>query len=147
MLSLIREKRQELVIDLPARKLIWKGVELDMMPAKLAIYAFFAVRKRERDCTRRTCRGCDDCFLSIVDILDNQEAISAIYRKTGIDRDRSEMSDSGVHSQNFNSYKSKIRRELFGPYELKYLEIASKGRSPGVRYGIGLERERIRVVF
>ncbi len=153
MLSLVREKRPELTIDLPGRKLVWKGVELDMMPARLAIYTFFAAHKKEGFCSRKSCRGCDDCYLSLVDLLDRQEEISALYRKTGIGRESSEMSDSGVYSlsaENFNSYKAKIRRDLergFGSYELKHLEITSQGRRPGVRYGIPLDRERIRVVF
>jgi CRISPR-associated protein (TIGR02584 family) len=153
MLSLVREKRPELIIDLPGRKIVWKGVELDMMPARLAVYSFFAALKKEHSCSRKSCRGCDNCFLSMVDVFDRQEEISALYRKTGIGRESAEMSDSGVYSlsaENFNSYKAKIRKDLergFGAYELKHLEITSRGRRPGVRYGIALDRERIRIVF
>jgi CRISPR-associated protein Csx14 len=153
MLSLVREKRSELVIDLPGRKVVWKGVEVDMMPAKLAIYSFFALRKKEIPCERVSCRGCDDCFLSVVDVLDAGEEISSLYRKTGMSRESGEMSDTGVRSlsaENFNSYKAKIRRDLekgFGAHELKHLEIVSRGKKPGVRYGIPLERGRIRIVM
>jgi len=153
MLSLVREKRYELVVDLVGGKVVWKGRECDMMPAKLAIYAFFALRKKDNPCGRISCRGCDDCFLSVVDVLDAGEEISSLYRKTGMNRECCEMSDTGVRSlsaENFNSYKAKIRRDLekgFGAQELKHLEILSRGKKPGVRYGIPLDRGRIRIVM
>jgi CRISPR-associated protein (TIGR02584 family) len=153
MLSLVREKRHELVIDLLRRKLVWKGVEVDMMPARLAIYAFFAMRKKESSCERRSCRECDECYLSAIDVLDGSEEIVSLYRKTGMGRDCEEMSTSGIRSltaENFNSYKSKIRSDLekgFGAHEMKQLEIISRGHRPRVRYGISLDRARIRVVL
>ncbi len=153
MLSLVREKKSELVIDLPARKVVWKGVEMDMMPAKLAVYAFFAMRKKECPCDRPTCGKCDECYLSVTDILGRDQEIASLYRKTGMGRESEEMSNTGISSlstENFNSYKAKIRKDLekgFGAHELKHLEIVSKGKKPGVRYGIPLERERIRVVM
>lgn len=153
MLSLVREKKSELVIDLPGRKVIWKGVEVDMMPAKLAVYAFFAMRKKECSYERHRCGTCDECFMSVTDVLERVQEIASLYRKTGMGRESDEMSDTGIRSlstENFNSYKAKIRRDLekgFGAHELKHLEIVSKGKKPGVRYGIPLERGRIRVVL
>lgn len=153
MLSLVREKKPELVIDLPGRKVVWRGVEVDMMPAKLALYAFFALRKKDITCEHISCRGCDDCFLSVVEVLDAAEEIASLYRKTGMKRESCEKNDTGVQSlsaENFNSYKAKIRRDLekgFGAHELKHLEILSIGKKPGVRYGIPLDRTKIRVVM
>lgn len=152
MLSLVREKKSELVIDLPGHKVVWKGVEVDMMPARLAVYAFFAMRKKECCCDRAACGKCDECFMSLAEVLDRVQEIASLYRKTGMGRESEEMSDTGIRSlsmENFNSYKAKIRRDLekgFGGHELKHLEILSRGKKPGVRYGIPLERGRIRVV-
>lgn len=153
MMSLVKEARQDLMIDLRARTVTWKGVQCDMMPAHLALYVFFALFKKERDCSRSGCRGCDECFLSAVDVLDHQEQITGLYKKICSSRCVEEMSDGGVcslSSENFNSYRSKIKRILeqgFGAHELKHLEIASVGRRPGVRYGISLDRARIRIVI
>jgi hypothetical protein len=47
-------------------------------------------------------------------------------------------------------YRSKLNRDLetsFGVHDLPLLEVASRGRKPGVRYGLSLDRERIRVVL
>ncbi|MDO8724305.1 MAG: CRISPR-associated ring nuclease Csm6 [Syntrophales bacterium] len=153
MLSIVREQRPELVIDLPARKVIWKGMEMDMMPARLALYTFFALRKKEGNCNRKSCRGCVDCFLSGVEVLDRQAEITALYRRIPGGREIEEMSDSGVASlsaENFNMYRSKLNRDLersFGAHDLQALEVASRGRKPGARYGLALDRERIRVVM
>jgi CRISPR-associated protein (TIGR02584 family) len=153
MLSVVRDKRPELVIDLPARKVIWKGVEMDMMPARLALYAFFALRKKDGDCERRNCRNCEDCFFSNVEVQDRQQEIAALYRKIPGGREITEMKGEGIaglSAENFNMYRSKLNRDLeasFGAHDLHSLEIASRGRKPGVRYGLALDRERIRVVM
>jgi CRISPR-associated protein (TIGR02584 family) len=152
MVSLVREKRHELVIDLVARKMAWKGREVDMMPARLALYAFFALRKKEQACGRGSCRGCDGCFLTVSEILAREEEIAALYRRIAPNRELAEMSDSGVTSlskENFAMYRAKVHKDLergYGPHELRHLEIASRGRRPGVQYGIVLDRDRIRVI-
>ncbi len=64
-----------------------------------------------------------------------------------------EMSDSGIinlNAENFTMYKSKIRQDLlkcFGHYAMKDLEIISTGKRPNTRYGIGIDRDKILVVF
>jgi CRISPR-associated protein Csx14 len=62
-----------------------------------------------------------------------------------------EMSDSGISAlnrENFQSYKSKIRRDLltaFGQSRVAELEISATGSRPDTRYGIRLDRSRIRM--
>lgn len=152
MLSLVREKRGELIIDLKGRKITWKGRELDMMPARLAIYVFFAFLKKEADCHGRACPGCESCAVTVKSVLDSN--IAELYRKhLAPYRDHDGMSDSGIQgltAENFNSYRNKINRDMenaFGPTEARHLQISSHGKRPGVRYGIPLESERIRIVI
>lgn len=154
MLSLVREKRSELIIDLKERKISWKGRELDMMPARMAIYAFFAFQKKEADCHGQTCHGCESCTVPINAVLDNDSNIAEIYRKhLAPYRDHEGMSDSGIQgltAENFNSYRNKINRDIentFGPTEARHLQISSHGKRPGVRYCISLESKRIRIVI
>jgi CRISPR-associated protein Csx14 len=154
MLSLVREKRSELILDLKNRKITWKGRELDMMPARMAIYVFFAFLKKEAECHDRACSGCENCALPINSVLDMDSNIAGLYRKhLAPYRDHDGMSDSGIQGltvENFNSYRNKINRDLdnaFGPSEARQLKISSHGRRPGVRYGIPLESERIRIVI
>lgn len=153
MMSLVREEKPELVINLPDATISWKGVQLDMMPARLALYAFFALLKKKSDCRGKGCRSCDDCFLPLSDVLDEQESITSLYRKIMRDKYIDEMSDTGITgltAENFNMYKSKIHRDLerrFGPYELTQLEITSAGRRPNTSYGISLDRSQIRVII
>lgn len=154
MLSLVREKKGELLIDLRQRKLVWKGREMDLMPARMAIYALFAFLKKDAECLGATCHGCDECTLTITSIQERDCNIAELYKKhLAPHRDHESMSDSGIQgltAENFNSYRNKINRDIenaFGPAEARSLQIASKGKRPGVRYGITLEKERIRIVI
>jgi CRISPR-associated protein Csx14 len=87
-----------------------------------------------------------------VEVLNRQEDIAGIYRQLEPSRTQGPMSDSGILSlspENFNSYKSRIRAALekaFGSYEVETLVITSQGKRPDTRYGIPLERRRIKVI-
>ena len=148
MQLLVREAPPTLTIDLQAGKLIYGRLELDMHPARLALYAFFAERKRDcrLDCT---CRDCSACFLEAGMI--DYGAIAHLYEQIPGARLLAEMSVSGINSltrENFQSYKSKIRRDLaatFGAGHAPLLEIGSIGTRPDTRYGIRLDRERIEI--
>jgi CRISPR-associated protein (TIGR02584 family) len=153
MLSLVREKRPELTVDLPGRKLIWKGVECDLMPARLALYAFFALLKKDAACRDTACKGCDACFVPVSGIFEREGMIADLYRRIEPGKDHDAMSDTGIRAisaENFNAYKSKLRRDLeraFGPLEADQLEIITRGRRPHTRYGLKLEREQLRIVL
>ena len=154
MLSLIREEKSRLTLNLVTRKIVYKNIELDMMPAHLALYAFFAMQKKE--CTKNIDTGCDnctDCFIDIQPVFAKQGQITDLYRKMSANRPLNEMSDTGItglNSENFNMYKGKIKNELlkgFGPYAMKELEIASEGTRPNTRYGIRMDKGRIELVY
>ena len=153
MLSLVREEPYHLTIDLPSGKVAFKNLEFDMMPARLALYAFFALRKKDCKKDLNTCRRCTECFLDINRIYDRQEQIAELYKKISGRMAPAEMSDSGIlnlNAENFNSYKSKIRDDLkkgFGLYAISELAIESVGKRPDTRYGIKIDRDRIRVTF
>jgi CRISPR-associated protein (TIGR02584 family) len=153
MLSLIREEKSRLTVNLISRKITCRNLELDLMPARMALYAFFAMQKKE--CSKDTafCGNCTDCFMDIQSIFAKQDQITEIYKKLSFSRPLDEMSDtgiSGLNTENFNSYKGKIKNELlntFGPYALKEFEIASEGIRPNTRYGIRMDKCRIEMVY
>jgi len=153
MLSLIREEERHLVVDLCRNKLIYRGVELDLTPARLALYACFIQLKKECRMDHPDCRDCTGCFLDIQQVFEQQQRIGDLYRKLSRGRVQESMSDSGITAlspENFNSYKSKIRRDLierFGPYAVKDLEISSSGVPPNKRYGVRMDRSRIKVIY
>jgi CRISPR-associated protein Csx14 len=153
LLSLIREDPYYLVLDLTASRLVYKKVQFDMMPARLALFAFFAQQKKNCGKERPACRGCTDCYLDFQEISAAQDRIAALYRRIAGSRDVFEMSDSGIiklEVQNFNSYKTKIRKDLekgFGLQALPELKIESVGKKPDTRYGIRIDREKIRLIF
>ncbi|MCD6137795.1 MAG: hypothetical protein J7J91_04300 [Deltaproteobacteria bacterium] len=68
-------------------------------------------------------------------------------------REFSEMSKSGIlglNAENFNSYKAKIRKDLergFGLYALSEVAIESVGKRPDTRYGIKMDKAKIRIIF
>jgi CRISPR-associated protein (TIGR02584 family) len=154
MMSLVREDQVRLVVHLVQKKVIFRGLELDMMPARLALYAFFVLLKKE--CIRENpgCLRCTDCYLGLDEILTHhQKRIADLYRKLAGSRPLEEMSDSGIlklDADNFNMYKSRIRQDLlrgFGLYALKDIDIASVGKRPNTRYGIPLDKEKIEWVY
>ena len=152
-LSLIREEISRLTVNLISGKIVYKKIELDMMPAHLALYAFFAMQKKNCSKEVNNCGSCIDCFLNIHSIYENQEEINDLYKRISGSRPLNEMSDTGItglSSDNFNTYKAKIKANLlcrFGPYALKKLEIASKGSRPNTRYGIIMDKARIEIVY
>jgi len=153
LLSLIKEDRSRLVVNLVSKKLVYKGLESDMMPARMALYAFFAMQKKNCTLETENCGNCTDCFIDIQAVFDRQDQITDLYRKVCGTRPVNEMSDSGItalNADNFNSYKSRIKENLqswFGPYALKELEIASFGTRPNTQYGILMDKARIEIVY
>ncbi|HOK07979.1 MAG TPA: CRISPR-associated ring nuclease Csm6 [Syntrophales bacterium] len=153
-LLLHRRGPSHLVCDLAAGTLTWRGVTRAMTPARLALYALFLLRKRNLDCSKPTCRGCSDCYLEFGDIASRQDELSSLYsRVTAGARDTAAMSDTGIlglNAENFRSYKAKIRRDIqeaFGPDGERKLMIEGRGKRPDTRYGIPLDRDRIRVTL
>jgi len=152
-LSLIREETSRLIVNLISGKIVYKKVEMDMMPAHLALYTFFAMQKKNCSKEVETCGNCIDCFLNIHSIYENQGKINDLYKRISGSRPLDEMSDTGIvnlNSYNFNTYKAKIKRNMlgrFGPYALKELEIASVGSRPNTRYGILIDKTKIEIVY
>jgi CRISPR-associated protein (TIGR02584 family) len=149
MQSLIRDEPRLLTVNLAEGKLAYGHMELDMHPARLALYAFFAERKK--NCRlQHNCTGCTDCFLDSAAVIDG-DGIARMYERIPGIRLLSEMSDTGIGSlskENFQSYKSKIRRDIlraFGQASIADLEIASRGDRPETGYGIRLDRRQIRL--
>jgi len=153
MLSLIKEDEYRLVVNLISGKIIYKTLELDLMPARMALYAFFALQKKNCKKDEDTCGNCTECFLDIQSIFQKQDEITDLYRKVSGSRPLDEMSDTGIaglSAENFNMYKGKIKSDLldkFGPYALKDLEIASVGTRPNTCYGIGMDKGKIEIVY
>lgn len=153
LLALVREDRPELTVDLAARQLTWKGVQLDLMPAQLALYAFFVLRKKDADCDQSNCQHCTRCWLTQQGLFDYQKEITALYRRIEPRRQLAEMSTTGIcnlTAENFRSYRAKLAsqiRNAFGPYEAEQLTINAQGDRPSTRYGLLLDRRHIRVMF
>jgi CRISPR-associated protein Csx14 len=152
MLSLVKEGRHPLVVNLLAGKIIYKNMEFDMMPAHLALFAFFAMIKKNCEKEAETCRDCTDCFLDAQSAIDSGE-IKSLYRKLAGAKPIEEMSDTGItnlNKENFHSFKAKIKKDLqerFGTYALKELEIASIGTRPDKRYGLRIDKSKIEMVI
>jgi CRISPR-associated protein (TIGR02584 family) len=153
MASLIREVPEKLVVNLVEGKVVYRGMELDLMPARLSLYAFFALQKKECPSPENRCGDCTECYLDLNALFEKQPRISELYRRLAGRRPLEEMSDTGIlnlNGDNFAMYKSKISKNLrdrFGLYAGKDLDIVSTGRRPNTRYGIALDREKIEIVF
>jgi CRISPR-associated protein Csx14 len=144
---LIREKKQPLIIDLRQGKIIYKKTELTMMPSRLALYAFLAGQKVQCRLLWTSCRGCADCYLDYGQISDRQHIITDVYRKLGGATEKKGI--CALEKDELRAYVSKIRKDLmnaFGAQAAAQLAIEAVGKKPDTRYGIALERERIRLV-
>ena len=123
------------------------------MPARLALYAFFARRKTH--CPRKVenCGDCTDCFLDVSGIQHHQEELADLYRRLCGTRPVREMSDTGItrlSAENFNMYKSRIKNDLlarFGSHALRLLEIASVGKRPNTRYGLRMDKSAVKIIW
>ncbi|MBF0235766.1 MAG: TIGR02584 family CRISPR-associated protein [Desulfamplus sp.] len=149
MQSLIRDTPKRLTIKLADGKIVYGGMELDMHPSRLALYAFFVEQKK--NCRlEKSCAGCEGCFLDASEVVGGN-GVAVMYARIPGGRLLSEMSDTGIGSlskENFNSYKSKIRKDLlqaFGQAHIEGLEISACGDRPETRYGIRLDRKLIRL--
>ena len=149
MLSLVREEKPELVIDLREKKLSWKGKECDLKPSLLALYAFLALHKQDAECGKTNCRGCDGCYLTIPNILKRQETITRLYLRMST-REPGKSGICALEEDYLQQYRAKINKAIaaaFGDHEARRLHIESVGQRLDTRYGIPLDRERIRVVM
>ncbi len=147
--SLVKDEDRILEISLRRGTLTFGTVQMDMLPARLALFAFFCeVKKRCEHRLKDRCRDCTDCFLTSESVFNQQDKITSIYKQICNSRCLSEMSDTGIinlNNENFNSYKSKIKKDLqstFGAMAADLI-ITSTGKRPETRYGIGLCRRKI----
>ncbi len=153
MLSLIKEKETKLIVHLISSKLIYKNRELDMMPARMALYAFFIFKKKECSDKRNNCNNCNNCFVDIQGVFNEQDKITKLYKKITKNDDIKLISDTGILNldvPNFNSYKSRINSDIkrvFGHIALKEIGISSIGVRPNTRYGIFFDKNKIEVVY
>lgn len=153
MLSLVREESPRLTIDLVNAKITYKNLEMDMMPARLALYAFFAMQKKNCSRDTKNCTNCFECYISFDGIEDAKDEIAALYRKIPGSRDLSEMSKTGIKAldiDNFRSNMSKIGKDLakgLGLYATYDLAIEPFGKRPDTRYGLKLDKSRIKIIF
>lgn len=153
MLSVIKDEESCLTVSLPASKVLYKTLELDLMPSQMALYAFFAMQKKQCAKETDTCTGCHDCFMDISAIEKNQESISKLYKKLCGTRPFEEMSNTGITGltvENYRSLRSKINKALldaFGPHAAKELEIKAIGTRPDTRYGIPMDKIKMEMVI
>ncbi|MDA3915712.1 MAG: CRISPR-associated ring nuclease Csm6 [Deltaproteobacteria bacterium] len=153
MLSLVQDLKPTLRIDFTLKKIIYKNIELDLMPAHLALYGFFAMQKKNCPKEIKTCGNCTDCFLQSFEILEKQPEITKIYKKLRGARQITEMSGEGIinlDKDNLRSFKSKIKKSLetrFGSPALEEIEIASTGLRPDTRYGIKMDKSKLEIVL
>mgnify|MGYP000032262842 CR=1 FL=1 len=152
LMSLVRDKTPQLTVNLSESKLIFKSRELDVRPALLALYAFFAERKRLCKLDH-ACKDCVECWLDVPTLVQQgQGRVAELHRMIPGARISDVMSGTGItnlNKENFRSYKSKINSELrkhFGRVHQVELEIAAWGKRPDTRYGLRLDKERIKIV-
>lgn len=144
---LIKEKKQPMIVDLRQGKIIYKKTELNMMPSRLALYAFLAEQKQQCRFLAVSCRNCTACYLDYRQISDGQKIITDYYRRLGGATENKGICALG--KEELRAYLSKIRKDLqkaFGVQSADQLAVAAVGKKPDTCYGIPMDRERIGII-
>jgi len=147
--------RTNITIDIRKKTLRINGIRVALSPRELALYAFFASARRQ--CRRKNCPGCQSCFLPMNVFLDDEtiENINAVYQRMrhGGPRGGTERLMAGTKAEDRQPYIiqaiSKINRKLrqaVGESDYPLAEISTQGGYRDRRYGIRLDRSRIRLV-
>ncbi|MBN1382633.1 MAG: hypothetical protein JXA41_13255 [Deltaproteobacteria bacterium] len=118
-----------------------------MIPSRLALYAFFAGRKLACRQVRAGCAGCMECYLDYEHISAAQADITDLYKRLGGTTGAKGI--CALEKEELRSYVSKIRQDIaraFGATAVQQLAITATGEKPDTRYGIGLDREKIKLI-
>lgn len=145
---LVKEKPPSITVDLTQGKILFKDAELRMMPARLALYAFFILQKQQCRVIHPRCRNCADCYLDYQRISDGQQIITSFYRRLGGATEKKGI--CALEKEELRAYISKIRKDLqkaFGAQAAAQLAVESVGKKPDTRYGIPMDREKIKLIF
>jgi len=153
MRTLIKDHAHTLTIDLKAGTITYREKRRPFAPARLALYAFFTMNKAQCRDPRPTCTDCRNCYLDFPAVSDRQADINRLYAQASRGRTPDTAARNSIRNldaENFNALKSKIRKDLqeaFGLYALAELAIEGAGRKPDRRYGLRIDRKKIRVVI
>ena len=147
----------ELIIDITSRQLIIGSVQIKMTPVHLITYLAFARQKTDH-CKRPEkpyCLECTDCFEGIVDFKkefskDMIKDYSTLYplRTSGewLNKWSKETILSDTIRQNISKINRAIETHLNNDLLQAYYKISSLKNYGGTRYGIRVEKGKIRIV-
>ncbi len=148
--SLVRSKPESLEVLPDEGKVRYGRMEADLPPACMALYLFFVERKLA--CPRASCGSCRDCWLEVTELVDSHaDRIAGLYRSLPMARTfdgRGEGSIVCLSKEAFRSFKAKINQRLracLGQKMAAEAGISRMGRRPDSRYGISLDKSRMRV--
>lgn len=144
---LIKEKTHALTVDLQQGRIIYQKTEFEMMPSRLALYAFFIQQKLHCKSAGSSCRNCSDCYLDFQGVSQHQHIISDLYQRLA-------GTDSGdgicrLEKESLRAYISKIRQDIqraFGLSSAAQLIVEAVGKKPNTRYGIKMDRDKIKLI-
>lgn len=173
----LQEKIDRLTNPLPLRikdDVIYIGdIRVDMPAHLYAFYLCFLQKKKECKLNKKSCTGCDECFMGIKDELSSREFAARYlknYRNYKRDKIKGEERRSIFHTafydeqerekepeaediysiirkirENISEINSIIRKAL-GPLEItKFYLIDNVGRYGKSRYGVQLDRSLIKM--
>lgn len=148
----------EVRVNLKERIVTIGEKEIEFKPLQLILYTYLLRQKLDSCCysDRAYCCECTDCFKLISDITSKRamEAMLKDYQKTysatsgHVERFRQSWKE-GIDREKFRSDRSKINRDIheaLGDETLATLYIiSSTGKYGDTRYGVKVERGKIRV--
>lgn len=150
MAQLVREEERFFTLSLAGKTVAYGSLQMDIKPAHLALLACFAeIRLHSSDALPQDPADCPSWFLGLEEFFTQQKRITALY-ETIRGTNAGGMSDTGItnlNAENFRSYMSRVNQSLrtaFGPAG-EQLAIQPWGKRPSTRYGIRIEKNRLRL--
>ncbi|OCC14487.1 CRISPR-associated protein, Csx3 family [Dissulfuribacter thermophilus] len=145
LMSVVCDAPAKLRVDISRGKLAYCGREVDLSPALIAVYAFFAMRRKDCRCSKEE-DVCEYCFptLSEVEKDECRHLICGFFETAAQNSPtlpRRSLSEGGIQSieiENLRQYRTKINAKIdsyFG-HIAHCLRIESVGRRGEKRYGI-----------
>ncbi len=154
-MAMVRDEPARLMVDMVEGRVAFKGFEVDLSPAMMALYGFFALQRRSCGCGGQGASDwCNRCFLDIDTLDERKDEVWKLYKAiTSVKRHQYLPDKPSVgwfldSKENFNSMRSRTNgrlRPFMGDPKGHLIEIGTRGNRPYTRYGIAFPASNIEI--
>ncbi|MGI6681147.1 MAG: CRISPR-associated ring nuclease [Bdellovibrionota bacterium] len=144
-------KKQKVIINIPDQTISIGDISCRLQSSLFAFYLYFVYKKIKFNCKNKECENCFDCYLNRSESLnDFCKNASKTYDK--ISNKKYNLSTTGIKDiskENFNSYKSKIKKKFLEHFEFSTVNqicISSVSKGKDTKCGISLSKNLFEIL-